>query len=44
MAPPASKILARITACLMVNERDPTEVAYALATSLAPIPIAAIKA
>ena len=37
MAPQNSKIAARTTAFLMVNAPDPTEVANAFATSLAPV-------
>lgn len=43
-APRNSKTPARITACLIVRAFAPTEVAKALATSLAPIPKAAKKA
>jgi hypothetical protein len=40
-APANSKMTARPHACLMVSALEPTEVAYALATSLAPMPKAA---
>eukprot|EP00962_Isochrysis_galbana_P053631 scaffold25066_cov106-Isochrysis_galbana.AAC.1 len=40
-APANSKMTARAHACLMVSALEPTEVAYALATSLAPMPNAA---
>jgi hypothetical protein len=43
IAPLASKMAARPTACLIVKDREPIDVAKALAASLAPIPIAAKK-
>ena len=44
MAPPVSQIVAKPTAWRIVRALDPTAVAYALATSFAPIPIAAKNA
>ena len=43
-APENSKIDASMSACLIVKAPEPTEVANALATSLAPIPKAATNA
>jgi hypothetical protein len=37
-APRNSKIAASTTACLMVRDLAPTDVAYAFATSFAPMP------
>eukprot|EP00967_Tisochrysis_lutea_P158573 scaffold324562_cov55-Tisochrysis_lutea.AAC.1 len=43
-APANSKMTASAHACLIVRALEPTEVAYALATSLAPMPKAANRA
>ena len=44
VAPMNSKMTARKHACLIVSAFEPTDVAYALATSFAPMPKAAKKA